>query len=630
MLPIALRFEGRRALVVGGGDVALRKAETLIDAGLVLHVVAPEIDPRLRATVEHHGGACIERTYAASDLIDMDLAIAATNDDSVNAAVVADARAARVLACDASDPARGDFTMQATVRVGELTFSIDSGGSTPAFSKRLARELRERFGPDYDAAARTLARMRLYVRTVLDADERTAVMREMAERPIQELAAMNPVEAEHEVEATVERLRSDTPAPATQSAVCATRASQLAITQSRFVAARLAEHGMATTLLNVTTTGDRVQDRPIAAIGSVNVWVKELELALRDGRADYAVHSAKDLPAVLPGDMALCAFSRREDPRDAFCSERYARFEDLPSGAVVGTSSLRRRAFLQAQRPDLRYEDIRGNVDTRLRKLRDGNYDAIVLAMAGLNRLNVRATHTVPFAADVIVPAVAQGALAVELRSENAALAERIHKAVNDAETEICVTAEREALRELRAGCNAPLGVHAHIVDGRLTVDGAYAVLERNEVLRERVSATPALEDARRAGVEIARLLTAALGRVRPKFVVLPRTQERPSRIAAELRVRGVEVVEVRAGEHGPSPLERVPDLLVFPSSGSVDAARVYLDTLRHHEHRPRVAAMGPQSSAAAREAGFEPDVVSSEASIDVFVALIAEQLEHR
>ncbi len=628
MLPIALRCDGRRALVVGGGDVALRKAETLLDAGLMLHVVAPSIDVRLRTLVEVRGGHCIERPYASDDLDGIDLVIAATNDDAVNAAVIADARAARILSSDAGDANRGDFTMQATVRVGDLTFSIDSGGSTPAFSKRLAREVSERFGPEYDAAARTLARMRTYARVVLERDERAAVMRLMAERPIDELAAMNPIEAEHVLEEAIARMRTGELHTETHSVICATRGSALAMAQSRYVAARLAERGVATTMLNVTTTGDRVQDRPIAAIGSENVWVKELELALRDGRATYAVHSCKDLPGVLPSDMMLAAISEREDPRDAFCSERFARFEDLPSGAIVGTSSLRRRALLQAQRPDLRYEDVRGNVDTRLRKLREGHYDAIVLAMAGLNRLNVRATHTVPFACDVIVPAVGQGALAVETLVANETLAAQLREAVNDADSETCVVAERAALRELRAGCNAPLGIHARIIDGRLIVDGAYALVDRNEILRERVTSNASLRDARGAGIELARVLTQALERARPKLVVLPRTQDRPSQIAAELRVRGVEVVEVRAGEYGPDPQERVPDLLVFPSSGSVDAAREYLQLLRRYERRPRVAAMGPQSGAAAREAGFEPDLVSGEASIDAFVAMIAEHLD--
>jgi len=557
---------------------------------------------------------------------DVDIAIAATDDDETNAKVVRDARAAHVLVCDAMQPERGDFTMLANVRVGDLTFAVDSGRSTPAFAKRLTRELQERFGPQYDAAARTLARMRTYVRTVLPEAERAPVMRDLAELPIELLAALNPADAEHEVEAAVLRARAHAPQPATGSAVCATRASALALAQTKMVAARLAERGTATTLLSITTTGDSVQDRPIAAIGADNVWIKELEAALLDGRADYAVHSCKDLPGTLTEGMRLAAITAREDARDAFCSERYASFEALPSGSVVGTSSPRRRAQLRAQRSDLQYEDIRGNVDTRLRKLRDGRYDAIVLAMAGLARLGIRATHTVPFDAERIVPSVAQGALAVETLATRADLAEALREACNDPTSELCVAAERSALRTLQAGCNAPLGIHARLDADRMTVDAAYAIEDRLLVLRERATETVAsIAEAEVLGARVARALAAQIETANPHVVVLPRTQERPSRIAAELRRRGVEVIELRAGEAVP---ERLPDMLVFPSSGSVGAASVYLESLRSLNHRPRVAAMGPQSGAAAREAGFEPDITSPEASIDAFVSLIAERLQ--
>ena len=626
MLPIALHSGGRIALIVGGGAVALRKAQTLLAAGLRLRVVAPQIDARLRALVEASNGEVSQRPYASADLSDTFLVIAATDSSTVNARVLADARAAHVLASDASDGENGDFTMMATTRVGDITFAIDSGGSTPAFSKRMLDELEAQFGPEYDAAARTLARMRTYVKTVVPQEERAAVLRALAALPIDRLARMNPVESEHEVEATVERLRGEEHAHTT-SAVCASRASALAMTQTRMVAARLAERGIATTILNITTTGDRVQDRPIAAIGTDNVWVKELELALQDGRAQYAVHSCKDLPGALAPDMRLVAISHREDPRDAFCSEHCATFADWPPGSVVGTSSLRRRAQLQALRPDLQYDDIRGNVDTRLRKLREGKYDAIVLAMAGLNRLGVRATHTVPFSESEIVPAVAQGALAVEMRADGSAdLANALRDAVNDAQTELAVASERAALRTLRAGCNAPLGIHARFIDEQLVIEGAYALLERNEVFRARYSRHVAsLEDAELAGESLATLLGRHLG-TSPQIVVLPRTQDRPSRIAEVLRARGVEVIELRDGELAPENV--IPALVLFPSSGSVAAARAYLQQLQTRSVRPRVAAMGPHSGAAAREAGFAPDIISDEASIDAFIALIQEQLK--
>jgi hydroxymethylbilane synthase len=242
--------------------------------------------------------------------------------------------------------------------------------------------------------------------------------------------------------------------------------------QTRLVAARLAERGIVTTILPITTTGDRESDRPIEQIGSVNVFVGELEAALRDRRADYAVHSCKDLPGLLAGDMQIAAISTREDPRDAYCSERYAAFVDLPAGAIVGTSSPRRMFQLRSMRPDLEYRSIRGNVDTRLRKLAAGEFDAIVLAAAGLQRLRTGATYVVPFSVDDVVPAVGQGALAVETRAGEDWIAAQVRDAVNDVESELCVLTERAALRAMMAGCSAPLGIYAERGDARCSVRG--------------------------------------------------------------------------------------------------------------------------------------------------------------
>jgi hydroxymethylbilane synthase len=634
MLPISLRADGRRALIVGGGNVARRKAEALLEAGFALTVIAPSIDARLRALCERPDGVLLEREYASGDLGDAAVAIAATDRPGVNAAVLADARAGRILACDATNPDDGDFTMQTTVRAGELTFAIDSGRSSPAFAQRIARELRERFGPEYNAAARTLARMRTYVRTVLEPPQRGAVMHELAELPIDELARMKPVQAEHLVEETIERLcRPEAHAesvPRGTKVTCASRGSALAMTQARLVAAALAQRGIATTIETITTTGDREQDRPVSELGSINVWVKELEVALLEGRADYAVHSCKDLPGELDPMMQLAAISAREDARDAFCSERYTDFDALPADAVVGTSSERRRAQLHAMRPDLRYESLRGNVDTRLRKLRDGQYDAIVLAMAGLRRLGVEATHTVPFDSHRMVPAVAQGALAVETLASNDTLTAELYAAVNHEPTQWCVEAERAVLRAMRAGCSAPLGVHAQLVGALMTIDAAFSLAD-GTMLREHVEGgVDSPETSRRLGAQLAAALTTARDRLALPRVLLARTQDRPSRIAAELRGRGVEVVELREGESGSDLMNMIPQMLLFPSSGSVAAARPYLDWLRGQAVRPLVAAMGPQAGAAASEAGFAPDIVAPEASIDAFVAAVAQRLQTR
>jgi hydroxymethylbilane synthase len=618
MLPIAVRSNGRRAVIVGGGDVALRKAETLAAAGFALVVVAPAIDAALHAALAAAGGSTIERAYAAGDLDGAFLAIAATNDDAANARVVDDARNAGVLVCDAGSPERGDFTMPAAVRSGNLTFTVDTGGGAPAFSKRVAREIAAAFGPEYAGASKTLARMRAYVKTILPDGERANVLRALAELPVGDLAAMNPIQADDAVEAMAEQLRDTKDTRQTSAVVAASRSSALAMTQTRAIAARLALRGTATTILEVKTTGDRITDRPIAELGNVNVFVTELETALREERADYAVHSCKDLPSELAGDMQIAAFSAREDARDAFCSERFPTFESLPAGARVGTSSPRRESQLAALRPDLRYEPIRGNVDTRLRKLRDGEFDAIVLAMAGLNRLHVRATHTVPFPAETLVPAVGQGTLAIEVRTGDDTLGAILRDAVNDTPSELCVRCERAALRELRMGCNAPVGIHATLEGDTLAANGAYAL--SSGIARVRLERTVASAgEAEALGSELGRALAKIAAPMTGTTVVLPRTQERPSRIGDALRARGAEVIELRAGDAGP---DRAPDILIFPSSGSVAAAQTYLARLQNAEEKPLVLAMGPESGEAARAAGFPPDAVAPEASVDSLVRL--------
>jgi hydroxymethylbilane synthase len=419
----SLRVAGRRVAVIGDGIDALAATHVLAEAGA-------DVCDTLDGAV---------------------LAVVVTGDPSSDAEAAAEALAAGVPVVD----------LLASASLGELQVGVDPGGSPKAFAARIARDLHDRFD-GYDRAARVLAHANTYLGAIISPDEAAPILRQLSELPIAELAAMDAIQMEHLAEDLVERHTTGAPDPdVTHAAVCASRASALALTQTRAVAARLAERGIATTILNVTTTGDRVTDRPLNAIGSENVFVTELELALRERRADYAVHSCKDLPSRLADDMTLVAISKREDARDAYCSERYPTFADLPAGARVGTSSPRRRAQLQALRDDLQYDDVRGNVDTRLRKLREGEYDAIVLAMAGLNRLKVRATHTVPFPVEELVPAAAQGALAIEMRAEPSPLAAELRAAVNDDATERCVAAERAALRALRAGCNAPIGIHA-------------------------------------------------------------------------------------------------------------------------------------------------------------------------
>jgi hydroxymethylbilane synthase len=640
VFPISLTLTGRRVVVAGGGVVAERKVRALREAGARIVVIAPDLTPELAQLAAAGEIAWTARLFAFGDCADALLVFAATDDAGVNAAVVVDAHQHGALVNDAGDAPRGDFIVPAVHRAGNLTVTVDSGGLAPSFTTRIRDELAVQFDSRYARAAATLGALRERVLAVVPIERRAGVMRHFAERDIDDLAAMPPGAVEHEVERAVDTLGGVRPSDLL-TLVCATRGSALALWQTRSIMAQLARGGIPSTVLTVTTKGDTVQDRPLAAVGSDGIFVKELERALREGRADYAVHSCKDLPSTLPDDMTFAAITVREDPRDAFCSERYASFEALPPGSRVGTSSPRRRALLRALRPDLTYEDIRGNVDTRLRKLRSGDYDAIVLAVAGLKRLELAATHTVPFPVDVLIPAVAQGALGIEMRDGDPRIA-RIGELLNDPHTERAVRAERAFLRTLRGGCQLPVGAHA-VYDGEfLLMQAAIAAADGSRVVRgDRRLATTSLAEMEAAAVALANEMLAAGGadlltEVAPQpgaladaLFVLPRTQDTPSRIAAALREAGAEVIEAASGAAVVAALGgRTPNALLFPSSASVAAIASFLAD--RHRTRPIVAAMGPASAAAAAAAGWPADVVASEADVGAFVHTVTHfVLEH-
>jgi hydroxymethylbilane synthase len=240
----------------------------------------------------------------------------------------------------------------------------------------------------------------------------------------------------------------------------ATRESRLALWQAEHVKALLEQQGHSVTLLGMTTRGDQILDRSLSKVGGKGLFVKELETALEDGHADLAVHSLKDVPMELPPGFALTCVMEREDPRDAWVSGRYATLFDLPQGAVVGTSSLRRVALLRALRPDLKIEPLRGNLDTRLKKLDDGLYDGIVLAAAGLKRLGLESRIRAIFAPEQMLPAAGQGALGIEVRADRADVAQVLQFLLHTP-TWLAVSAERAVSRVMGGSCSMPLAAYA-------------------------------------------------------------------------------------------------------------------------------------------------------------------------
>ena len=249
----------------------------------------------------------------------------------------------------------------------------------------------------------------------------------------------------------------------------ATRESRLALWQAEHVQALLRAQGHRIALLGMTTMGDQILDRALSKVGGKGLFVKELETALHDGQADLAVHSLKDVPMELPPGFSLACVMEREDPRDAWVSGRYASLEELPQGAVVGTSSLRRVALLRALRPDLKIEPLRGNLDTRLRKLDEGQYDGIVLAAAGLKRLGLEARIRAVFTPEQMLPAAGQGALGIEIRSDRGDVAQLLGVLLHQP-TWLAVSAERAVSRVMGGSCSMPLAAYATFAGTQLTI----------------------------------------------------------------------------------------------------------------------------------------------------------------
>jgi hydroxymethylbilane synthase len=271
--------------------------------------------------------------------------------------------------------------------------------------------------------------------------------------------------------------------------IIASRESALAMWQARHIQARLQALYPKTQIeiLGMTTSGDQILDSPLSRIGGKGLFVKELEQALEDGRADLAVHSMKDVPMNLPQGFVLAATGEREDARDAFVSNDYKQLEDLPPGSVVGTSSLRRQSQLMARFPSLKIESLRGNLQTRLRKLDQGQYAAIILAAAGLIRLGLASRIAGLIDPSHSIPAVGQGALAIEIKAGRDDIAALLAP-LNHAESEACVIAERAMSRALSGSCTVPLGAFARIENNELTITGFVASPDGKQLVKAEIS----------------------------------------------------------------------------------------------------------------------------------------------
>jgi len=262
------------------------------------------------------------------------------------------------------------------------------------------------------------------------------------------------------------------------------RGSQLALWQANHISGLLEERGHQVEIEIIKTTGDKITDVALAKVGTKGMFTKEIEEALADGRVDLAVHSLKDLPTTVPLGFEIAAITKRENPRDVFCSRKYASIAELPRGARVGTSSLRRQAQLKAVRPDLKIYPLRGNVDTRLRKLEAGEYDAVILAAAGLNRLGKTELVRQIIPAEIMCPAAGQGALGIEIRAGDSET-RRYLTFLDDVAARATTTCERALLNKLGGGCQVPIGAFAEVRNDCLHLEGVVADPNGSKVIRE-------------------------------------------------------------------------------------------------------------------------------------------------
>lgn len=288
----------------------------------------------------------------------------------------------------------------------------------------------------------------------------------------------------------------------------ATRKSPLAMWQAEFVkdALEQAHPGLSVELVPMVTKGDVILDTPLAKVGGKGLFVKELEVAMLEGRADIAVHSMKDVPVEFPDGLGLVTICEREDPRDAFVSNHYDSIADLPAGAVVGTSSLRRQCQLRAQRPDLVVKDLRGNVNTRLRKLDDGEFDAIILACAGLMRLKMHDRIRSAIAPETSLPAVGQGAVGIECRLDDTRV-RTLLDALNHTPTAIRVLCERAMNNRLQGGCQVPIGSYSELEGDQIWLRALVGEPDGSKIVQGEIRGP--IADAEALGTELANQLLA-------------------------------------------------------------------------------------------------------------------------
>jgi hydroxymethylbilane synthase len=484
LFPIFLRLTGIRCAVVGGGEVAAGKVRSLLDGGANVVVVAPQLCATLDSLVRSRQVEHLARSYEAGDLKGSVLAFGATDDRAVNEAVYAEATRRGLPVNVVDQPDLCTFYVPATLARGPIAVAISTHGTSPALARKLRERLEEAVPPEYGDLAELLGSLRAEVMAAFPSGrERQAKWGLVLESEV--LSLLRSGKAEEARAAARQLLGLEARAHRSSPAIVriGTRGSALARAQAEAVAQRLKEMGVAAELVIIRTAGDR--GARIGEGSAVGLFVREIEQALLRDEIDLAVHSLKDLPTGPREGLVVAAVPPREDPSDALITRTGQGLEKLRPESRVATSSPRRVAQLRAHRPDLAFVPVKGNVDTRLRKLKRGDFEALVLASAGLVRLGLQQVITERLDFDVCMPAPGQGALALQVREQDAEL-RALLEPLDHAPTRLAVEAERAFLGGVGTGCVVPAGALAVIDGNRLVLK---AVLDTGEggLLRDQI-----------------------------------------------------------------------------------------------------------------------------------------------
>jgi len=512
LFPVFIKLAGRLCVVVGGGEVAARKVGALLASGARVRVIAPELCGSLRRLVESGEVEHVARDYAPGDLNGSRLAVAATDDGSVNEAVWREAERSGVLINVVDQPDLCSFYAPSVLQRGPIQIAISTEGTSPALARRLRQKLEDAVPREYGDLASLLGSLREELKEACSCSrEREERWRSTLEGEVLSLLRRGKRE---EARAAARRLLGLAPATAAkQDALGAvrigTRGSALALAQATAIAECLSQAGARVEMITIRTTGDRRADLKGAPMG---VFVREIEEALLRGEVDLAVHSMKDLPTGPRPGLVIAAVPEREDPSDVIITRTGEPLDKLPLGSRVATSSPRRVAQLRAHRPDLAFVPVKGNVDTRLRKLERGDFDALVLAYAGLARLGRSEVIAERLPYDICLPAPGQGALALQVREQDAEL-RRFVEQLDHEPSRLAVEAERAFLAGVGGGCSVPAGALGVTEGGHLIVKGILQTAEAGDLIRDQVEGPT--DRASELGTELAKRVLAAMpGRI--------------------------------------------------------------------------------------------------------------------